>query len=390
MARIRMDAHMTHLVFRLFAATALSLSLAACVTDPAMMGTTVASSSVKTADLPKKATLIEGVYAAKTDPQFTVPAIPVEKVPQEFQRQTVAYETDQPAGTIIINPSARHLYLITGKNKAVRYGIAVGRAGFQWSGEAVITDRKNWPSWTPPKEMIERKPELAKWEKGQPGGLENPLGARALYLTTNGIDYGYRIHGTPEWHSIGKNASSGCIRMINQDVMDLFDRVPNGTKVVVLNADGSMPKGLTLPPPQPKKEKPKEEIPAATAVAASAPATGTTTTTGTTAATVAPPSATTAPAVSATAPAVSAPAPTAATTAVTTTTTPSVAPKVTATTAPAVGATTVTTTTTVATMPAAPAAAPAPSTPAAKPAVPVVTPTATCALPLVNGVCPAS
>lgn len=384
MARIRMDAHMTHLVFRLFAATALSLSLTACVTDPALMGTTVASSSVKTADLPKKATLIEGVYAAKTDPQFTVPAIPVEKVPQEFQRQTVAYETDQPAGTIIINPSARHLYLITGKNKAVRYGIAVGRAGFQWSGEAVITDRKNWPSWTPPKEMIERKPELAKWEKGQPGGLENPLGARALYLTTNGIDYGYRIHGTPEWHSIGKNASSGCIRMINQDVMDLFDRVPNGTKVVVLNADGSMPKGLTLPPPQPKKEKPKEEVPAATAVAASAPVTGTTTTTGTTATTVAP-------AVSATtAPDASAPTPIATTTAVTTTTTPSVAAKVTAATAPVAGATIVTTTTTVATMPATPAATTAPATPAVKPAVPVVAPAATCALPLVNGVCPAS
>jgi lipoprotein-anchoring transpeptidase ErfK/SrfK len=83
--------------------------------------------------------------------------------------------------------------------------------------------------------------------------LDNPLGARALYLTTNGIDYGYRIHGTPEWNSIGRNASSGCIRMINQDVIDLYERVPDNTKVIVLNADGSMPKGLTLPPPQPKK-----------------------------------------------------------------------------------------------------------------------------------------
>ncbi|NEY89347.1 L,D-transpeptidase [Rhodobacteraceae bacterium KMS-5] len=238
--------------------TALSLSLAACVTDPALMGTTVASSSVKTKDLPREAKLLEGVYAAKADPQFNVPAVPVEKVPQQFQRQTVVYETDQPVGTIIINPGAKHLYLVTGKNKAVRYGIAVGRAGFQWSGEALITDRKTWPSWTPPKEMIERKPELAKWEKGQPGGLDNPLGARALYLTTNGVDYGYRIHGTPEWNSIGRSASSGCIRMINQDVMDLYERVPNNTKVIVLNADGSMPKGLTLPPPQPKKAKPAE------------------------------------------------------------------------------------------------------------------------------------
>jgi hypothetical protein len=174
-------------------------------------------------------------------------------VPQQFQRQTVAYETDQPVGTIIIDPASKHLFLVTGKNKAIRYGISVGKAGFQWSGEALITGRKPWPTWTPPKEMIERKPELSKWEKGQPGGLDNPLGARALYLTTNGIDYGYRIHGTPEWNSIGRNASSGCIRMINQDVIDLYERVPDNTKVIVLNADGSMPKGLTLPPPQPKK-----------------------------------------------------------------------------------------------------------------------------------------
>jgi hypothetical protein len=101
--------------------------------------------------------------------------------------------------------------------------------------------------------MIDRKPELAKWEKGQPGGPTNPLGARALYLTTNGVDYGYRIHGTPEWQSIGSNASSGCIRMINQDIIDLYNRVPDGAKVVVLTQDGQVPTGLTLPPPPPKK-----------------------------------------------------------------------------------------------------------------------------------------
>jgi hypothetical protein len=160
--------------------------------------------------------------------------------------------------------------------------------------------------------MIERKPELSKWEKGQPGGLDNPLGARALYLTTNGIDYGYRIHGTPEWNSIGRNASSGCIRMINQDVIDLYERVPDNTKVIVLNADGSMPKGLTLPPPQPKKPAepviivPKPSVmpvPVVTSGSvAPAPATGTAVTT--TAPTTA--SATTAPAT--TAPATTAPA----------------------------------------------------------------------------------
>jgi lipoprotein-anchoring transpeptidase ErfK/SrfK len=128
----------------------------------------------------------------------------------------------------------------------------VGRAGFEWSGVANVVSRKPWPTWTPPPEMIARKPELAKWEKGQPGGPTNPLGARALYLKTNGVDYGYRIHGTPEWQSIGSNASSGCIRMINQDVIDLYNRVPDGAKVIVLTRDGKIPTGLTLPP-QPKK-----------------------------------------------------------------------------------------------------------------------------------------
>ncbi|MGL6210008.1 MAG: L,D-transpeptidase [Paracoccaceae bacterium] len=234
-------------MFSLVLSAALIGSLSACVPDPALVEAGLAK--------PPEPKVVEGVYASAKDGTFDVPAVPVEKVPAEFQRQTVYYPTDQAPGTIIINPAAKHLYLITGKNTATRYGISVGRAGFEWSGEALITERKSWPTWTPPKEMIERKPELAKWEKGQPGGTENPLGARALYLTTNGVDYGYRIHGTPEWFSIGKSASSGCIRMINQDVMDLYNRVPDGSKVIVLTATGEMPKGLTLPPPAPVKKK---------------------------------------------------------------------------------------------------------------------------------------
>ena len=254
---------MPQLAFRLFAVTALSVLLSACVVDPALMGTAPtapvvpAAPAVKTDDLPDGATLIEGVYSAKADPQFNVPAVPVEKVPTQFQRQTVEYASDQPVGTIIISPGSKQLYLITGRNKAVRYGIAVGKAGFQWSGEALITGRKTWPTWTPPKEMIARKPDLAKYAEGQPGGLSNPLGARALYLTTNGVDYGYRIHGTPDWWSIGKNASSGCIRMVQQDVIDLNQRVTPGATVLVLNADGSLPKSLKIPtPPKPKQSLP--------------------------------------------------------------------------------------------------------------------------------------
>lgn len=196
-------------------------------------------------------------YAARADGTFAIPAIPLEKLPAQLRRQTVAFKTDEAPGTIIINPGARNLHLVTGKNQATRYGIAVGRAGFEWSGVAIVNERKQWPTWTPPAEMIARRPELAKFEKGQPGGPTNPLGARALYLTSNGVDYGYRIHGTPEWQSIGSNASSGCIRMINQDVIDLFSRVPAGAKVIVLNADGSIPTGLKLPPPAPKPKKAK-------------------------------------------------------------------------------------------------------------------------------------
>lgn len=237
---------MRFLMVKLLTATVLSLSLTACVPDAGLVDAGAAK---------PPAPLVVGAeaYAAKADGSFTVPTVPVEKVPAEFQRQTVDFPTTEAVGTIVINPAARHLFLVTGKNKATRYGIAVGRAGFEWAGEAVITERKTWPTWTPPKEMIARRPELTKWEKGQPGGPENPLGARALYLTTNGVDYGYRIHGTPEWFSIGKNASSGCIRMINQDVMDLYSRVADGAKVVVLNADGSYPKGLKLPPKAPIK-----------------------------------------------------------------------------------------------------------------------------------------
>ncbi|AWB48066.1 L,D-transpeptidase [Gemmobacter aquarius] len=234
--------------FRLATAALAALFLSGCVPDQAMIDAGLAK--------PPEPKIEQGVYVSSMDGRFTLPAVPVEKVPPEFQRQTVYYPTDQAPGTIIIDTAARHLYLVTGKNMALRYGISVGKAGFEWSGEALITNRKEWPTWTPPPEMIDRKPELEKWKDGQPGGLENPLGARALYLTTNGIDYGYRIHGTPEWFSIGRNASSGCIRMINQDVIDLYARVQDGAKVIVLNRDGSIPTKLTLPPPAPKKPKP--------------------------------------------------------------------------------------------------------------------------------------
>ena len=224
------------------------LALTACV-DPTM-GPTSASQSLPKAD--------ENVYVASMDAGIEIPALPVEEIPPSHRRQVVKYETDQPVGTIIINPSTRLLYYVVGKDKAIRYGISVGRAGFEWSGEAIVADKKPWPTWTPPPEMIARDPaKYSKWANGQPGGPTNPLGARAIYLTSGGKDYGYRIHGTPEWKSIGRNASSGCIRMINQDVIDLYGRLKGGEKVIVLTASGEMPKGLYIPkPPAPKKAAP--------------------------------------------------------------------------------------------------------------------------------------
>jgi lipoprotein-anchoring transpeptidase ErfK/SrfK len=235
------------------------LGLAAC-DDPALMGAApVVQSPIAQAIMPTH-------YDAVPDNGLTVPAVPVAEVPPEMLQQQVPYPTDQAVGTIIIDPSTKHLYLITAKNTALRYGIAVGRAGFGWSGEAEIVGRTTWPKWIPPHEMIDRRPELEKFrDVGQPGGLTNPLGARALYLKTNGVDYGYRIHGTPEWESIGHNASSGCIRMINQDVMDLYNRVPDGTHVVVLTEDGQFPSKLTVPPPAPKARKPKPVVAPVTA-----------------------------------------------------------------------------------------------------------------------------
>ncbi len=226
-----MRASFTTLI-RTLIAGAFAAVLSACVPDPAMVEAGLAQPPA-----PKE---VQGAYLATKDANIDIPALPVEEIPQQFRRQSVYFPTNEVPGTIIINPAQRVLHYVTGKNQAIRYGISVGRSGFEWSGTAIVSEKKPWPTWTPPAEMIARDPKLAKWKNGQPGGPSNPLGARAIYLTTNGVDYGYRIHGTPEWRSIGRNASSGCIRMINQDVMDLYSRLKGGEKVVVLTRDGEL------------------------------------------------------------------------------------------------------------------------------------------------------
>lgn len=172
-------------------------------------------------------------YAGRPDGDHFLPAIDVATFPPGLLRQEVPFGRDQPPGTIVIEPSGPFLYLVEPEGRAIRYGIAVGKQGFGWSGTGTIARRSHWPSWTPPPEMIKRDPALAKWREGMPGGPTNPLGARALYIYMDGRDSGYRIHGTNQPRSIGWAASSGCFRMLNQDVVDLYNRVPNGAKVVV-------------------------------------------------------------------------------------------------------------------------------------------------------------
>jgi lipoprotein-anchoring transpeptidase ErfK/SrfK len=144
----------------------------------------------------------------------------------QYQRQMVLYRTTEAPGTIIVQTSERHLYLVQGNGRALRYGIGVGRDGFQWQGLLQISRKAEWPDWTPPPEMIQRQPYLPRFMAGGPG---NPLGARALYLGATV----YRIHGTNRPDTIGTAVSSGCFRLVNSDVADLYDRVPVGTKVIV-------------------------------------------------------------------------------------------------------------------------------------------------------------
>ncbi len=175
-------------------------------------------------------------YAARNDGAHVIPAVPIDQVPAWLQRQVVPFETEEAPGTIVIHSTHGLLHLVQPEGYALRYGLSVGREGLGWTGEAEIYRTARWPGWTPTANMIRRDPSLERWAEGQPGGPRNPLGARALYLRTlaTGADEGIRIHGTPEWRSIGHRASSGCFRMINHDVVDLHGRVGRGTRVVVI------------------------------------------------------------------------------------------------------------------------------------------------------------
>lgn len=207
-----------------------SLALAGCAS-------TSTETSTESAKI-EKGQIFSDSYGKVTDAGYTLPAIPISRVNPKFHRQIVSYSSSEKPGTIIVNTRERFLYYIMPNGKAMRYGIGVGKQGFAWSGTAYVAWKQAWPTWHPPKEMAARKPEIARYvEKGMGPGLSNPLGARAMYLfNEKGQDTLFRLHGTPEWASIGTAASSGCIRLMNQDVIDLYNRVRPGknTKVVVI------------------------------------------------------------------------------------------------------------------------------------------------------------
>ena len=217
---------------RILAAIILSAALAGCMT----------ANTMELADDRHPAKPVDpaivAMYGPVQDGAFLIPAIDVRRIEPDYFRQVVPVPPDIPdeAGTLVVDPGHHFLYLIVGEGQAIRYGIGVGREGFAWSGAAEVKSKQEWPKWFPPADMMARDPRAAPWAKGKPGELDNPLGARALYLWQGNTDTLFRIHGTTEPWSIGQAVSSGCIRMFNQDAIDLYDRVPEETKVIVLPA----------------------------------------------------------------------------------------------------------------------------------------------------------
>ncbi|MEJ0091932.1 MAG: L,D-transpeptidase [Methylocella sp.] len=238
------------------AAAAAGLGLAGCVGSQNQMAAAVPASgspgspnaqAVADAGLESGSVDYRAMYAAIPDGQFTVPATSLSDINPAFLRKRVAYVTNEAPGTIIVDPANHYLYHVESGGKAMRYGVGVGREGFAWSGEARIKNKQEWPDWYPPQEMLDRRPDLKKVMVelqsgiGMHGGPDNPLGARAMYLWQGNQDTLFRIHGTNEPKTIGTSGSSGCIRMVNQDAVDLYKATEPGTKVVVLGNIGMPP-----------------------------------------------------------------------------------------------------------------------------------------------------
>lgn len=225
-------------VFALGAAT-----LAGCVTEDGTSGPLLSSSTTQSAARPGPS-----IYDAVSDNGYQIPAVDVAQVDQRYWRTDVVYSTKEKPGTLIVDTPNKYLYHVLSEGRATRYGVGVGREGFEWSGRAVVAYSRQWPRWVPPDSMMQRQPELKRYSANNGGmqpGLRNPLGARALYIHENGRDTLYRLHGTSEPDSIGMAVSSGCIRLLNQDVIHLYNNVRNGTPIVVIPDPSMSPTRLS-------------------------------------------------------------------------------------------------------------------------------------------------
>ena len=203
------------------ACVGVSLALLAACTTQEMIG-----------DVPVE-DIVDG-YGVLEDGDYTLPPIPAEFLQGVNQRAVVEYNGPEAAGTIVVDPHAKLLYLLEEDGMARRYPIAVGQQGMRMRRPSTIRMKREWPSWSPTANMLRREPDVyGPFAQGIEGGLSSPLGSRALYLFQNGRDTHFRIHGTNDLPSIGNSGSAGCIRMFNHDIIDLYDRVPNGTRVIV-------------------------------------------------------------------------------------------------------------------------------------------------------------
>lgn len=231
------------------AAGAASLALSACTSVPRRDTIGYADRTAGYAPPPPpepdySTAYFQNIYGPTIDEGYEIPGVPVERLNPRLLRRRVTDPTGEAPGTVVVDVGNHYLYVVEPGGQAMRYGVGLGRAGFEWSGRGEIDWKQTWPRWFPPNEMIDRQPELEpyraeynpstrNWDGGMQPGLRNPLGARALYIYQDGKDTLYRLHGSPEWWSIGLSVSSGCVRLINQDVMDLYDRVPAKSPILV-------------------------------------------------------------------------------------------------------------------------------------------------------------
>jgi lipoprotein-anchoring transpeptidase ErfK/SrfK len=208
----------------LFGAGSLAaLSLAGCATSSPRLEN----------EAPRIPPEVLAMYGPLPNERFPIPAARIDLVEPRYWRQAVADPTGERPGTIVVDTPNRFLYLVGEGGTAMRYGVGIGRDGFSWGGRGTIAYKREWPTWTPPSEMIGRQPELEIYRHGMPPGLENPLGPRALYIFQNGKDTLYRLHGNMDARSIGQAVSSGCVRLLFHDVIDLYERVPSGAPIIV-------------------------------------------------------------------------------------------------------------------------------------------------------------